>query len=81
MEKKLKIKKHFSILKKAEDIAIKVLDLIKQEPFLSINASKLKEMTKEFRKRLTKGESFDDIMVEAFAAAYRDVQIVYGINL
>ncbi len=80
-QNKVKVKKHFSILKKAEDTSLKVLDLVKQEPFVSATASKLRELTKEFKNRLNNGETLDDIMVEAFAAAYRAVKVVYGIDL
>lgn len=78
---KVKIKKHFGILKKAEDVSFKVLELIEQDHFKNAAEAKLKEYTREFKKRLKNGETLDDIMEEAFAIAYRAIQIVYGINL
>ncbi len=77
----IKVSKHYGILKSAEEVAIKVLDLVKQEPFVNATGKALKEKTKEFKKRLTEGEKLSDIMVEAFAVAYRGVQLIYGINL
>ncbi len=79
--KRVDVTKHFSVLRKAEDISFEVLDLMKQEQFNNASPDKLKEMTKRFKKRLQDGETLEDIMPEAFAAAYRAVQIVYGINL
>lgn len=81
MAKRVDVSKHFSVLKKAEDLSFEVLDLLKQEKFSNATPEKLKELTKEFKKRLLDGETLDDIMPEAFAAAYKAVQIVYGINL
>ncbi len=81
MAKRVDVSKHFSVLRKAEDLSFEVLDLMKQEKFSNATPDKLKEYTKEFKKRLLNGETLDDIIAEAFAAAYRAVQIVYGINL
>ncbi len=80
-QNKITAKKHFAILKKAEDISIKVLDLVKQEPFVNANETKLKELTKSFKKRIKEGETLESIMIEAFSAAYKAIQIIYGINL
>ncbi len=81
MASRVDVSKHFSVLRKAEDLSFEVLDLMKQEKFSNATPEKLKEYTKEFKQRLLNGETLDDIMAEAFAAAYRAVQIVYGINL
>ncbi len=81
MAKRVDVNKHYSFLRKAEDMSFEVLDLMKQERFSEATPEKLKEMTKEFKKRLLDGETLEQIMPEAFAAAYRAVQIVYGINL
>ena len=78
------------ILKRAEKQAEQVLALESQMSELSDEA--LKQKTIEFRERLEKGESLDDLLVEAFAvvreAAYRvlgmkpyKVQIMGGIAL
>lgn len=77
----IKVSKHYGVLKNAEEIAVKVLDLVKQEEFSNATGKVLKEKTKEFKKRLANGETLSDIMVEAFAVAYRGVQLIYGINL
>ncbi len=79
--KRVDVSKHFSVLRKAEDLSFEVLDLMKQEKFSNANAEKLKVITKELKQRLQSDETLDDIMAEAFAAAYRAVQLVYGINL
>ncbi len=81
MAKRVDISKHYSVLRKAEDLSFKVLELMNQEKFSSATPDKLKDLTKEFKQRLQNGETLDQIMPEAFAAAYRAVQIVYGINL
>lgn len=81
MAKRVDVSKHFSVLRKAEDLSFEVLDLMKQEKFSDATAEKLKTITKELKQRLQSGETLDDIMAEAFAAAYRAVQLVYGINL
>ncbi len=79
--KRVDVTKHYSVLRKAEDISFKVLEIMDQEEFSNATPEKLKEMTKKFKQRLNEGETLDDILPEAFAAAYRAVQIVYGINL
>ncbi|BDU67839.1 MAG: protein translocase subunit SecA [Candidatus Tyloplasma litorale] len=81
MERKTKVGKHYSILKKAEDISFSVIELIKEDKYKNATPETLKELTKNFKQRLHKGESLDDILIEAFATAYRAVQMVYGINL
>ncbi len=81
MAKRVDVSKHYSVLRKAEDISFEVLDLMKQEKFSNATPEKLKEHTKEYKKRLQNGETLEDIMAEAFASAYRAVQIVYGIDL
>ncbi|NQX83121.1 MAG: preprotein translocase subunit SecA [Mycoplasmataceae bacterium] len=81
MRDKIKISKHFSVLKKAEDLSFKVFALLKQEEFLNANSTNLRRFTEKFKLRLKNGESLEDIMPEAFAIAYRAVQLVYGINL
>ncbi len=81
MAKRVDVSKHFSVLRKAEDLSFEVLDLMKQEKFSEATPEQLKEHTKSYKKRLQEGETLEDIMAEAFASAYRAVQIVYGINL
>ncbi|XP_076037871.1 protein translocase subunit SecA-like [Oratosquilla oratoria] len=81
MAHKINVNKHYSVLKKSEDIAFEVLDLVKQERFLNATPQNLKEFTKDFKNRVKNGESLDSIMPEAFAAAYRAVDLIYGINL
>lgn len=81
MSKKISTNKHFNVLKKAEDISFAVLNLLKSEDFSSLNANDLKKNTAKFKTRLNDGEKLDDILIEAFATAYRAVQIAYGINL
>ncbi len=81
MAKRVDVSKHYSILRKAEDLSFKVLDLLKQDKFSAATPEQLKQHTKEYKKRLLDGETTDDIMAEAFASAYRAVQLVYGINL
>lgn len=81
MAHKINVNKHYSVLKKSEDMAFEVLDLVKQEKFLNATPQNLKEFTKDFKNRVKNGESLDSIMPEAFAAAYRAVNLIYGINL
>ncbi len=80
-KQKVDISKHYSVLRKAEDLSFEVLDLLKQEKFSNATAEDLKKHTKEYKRRLQDGESLNDIMPEAFASGYRAVQIVYGIDL
>ena len=60
-------------LSKFQKIADEVMDL--EEEMKSLSDKKLKEKTKELKERLQKGETLEDIKVEAFAvareAAYR----------
>lgn len=77
----IKVSKHYGVLRDAEEIATQVLDLINQDEFSNVTGKILKEKTKQFKKRLSEGESLKDIMVEAFAVAYKGIQIIYGINL
>ncbi len=81
MAKRVDVSKHYSILRKAEDLSLEVLDLVKQEKFSNADSEQLKKFTKEFKKKLLDGAKLNSIMPEAFAAAYRAVQLVYGIDL
>lgn len=54
-------------LKRFETIAGKVMDL--DEEYSKLTDTELKNKTEEFKNRLQKGESLDDILVEAFATA------------
>ena len=54
-------------LKKCEKIADKVLKL--EEEYKNLTDEELKHKTVEFKERLAKGETLDDILVEAFATA------------
>ena len=60
-------------LKKCEKIADKVLDL--ESKYRALSDEDLKHKTVEFKERLAKGETLDDLLIEAFAtsreAAYR----------
>ena len=80
----------YKILKRAEKQANAVLAL--EAKMSDLSDEELKQKTVEFRQRLEKGETLDDLMVEAFAvvreAAYRvlgmkpfKVQIMGGIAL
>ncbi len=81
MSKRVDVSKHYGVLRKAEDLSFEVLELMKQDKFSNATPEQLKEHTKDYKNRLNNGETLDDIMAEAFASAYRAVQIVYGINL
>ncbi len=83
MSSKVSVKKHFNILKRAEDIAINVLDLVSEEKFINetSSATKLKKKTSEFKKRLLDGEKLDSMIIEVFATAHRAVELIYGIKL
>ncbi len=77
-------------LRKVDAIADKVLSL---EPnYLNLSDEELKEKTEEFKNRLKKGETLDDILPEAFAVVreasarvlnmrHYKVQIIGGITL
>ena len=60
-------------LKRCEKIATKVLAL--DESMQKLSDDELKNKTTEFKERLAKGETLDDLLVEAYAvcreAAYR----------
>ncbi len=71
--------KYYLTLKKAEQVAIEVLELVANSN--DLNGKKLREKTVEFKARLSNGETLDDILVEAFSTAYKAVQEVYGISL
>ena len=51
MAKKIDVNKHFSVLKKAEDISFKVLELVNQDNFSNATEADLKKMTKSFKQR------------------------------
>lgn len=79
----IELKKYKSLVKKVNKIEDSISRLSNQE---------LQEKTKEFKEKLKKGYSLDDIMIEAFAvvrqASYRvlkmrhyDVQVIGGIVL
>ena len=87
---KKKMDPGYKILKRAEKQANAVLAL--EAKMSDLSDEELKQKTVEFRQRLEKGETLDDLMVEAFAvvreAAYRvlgmkpfKVQIMGGIAL
>jgi len=81
MEKKIVINKHYSVLRNAEITADKVLAKVQEEKFSLAKAEDLKKITQDLKKRLLKKDDLDSIMVEAFAAAYKAVDLVYGIKL
>ena len=64
-------------LKRFEDLANKVMDL--ESEYESKTDEELKAKTDEFKDRLSKGETLDDILVEAFAvcreACYRTLKM------
>jgi preprotein translocase subunit SecA len=75
------------ILRKLQSIAQQVNAV--EEDFVAMSDDELRHMTVEFRERLEEGETLDDILVEAFAAAreaakrtlgqrHFDVQIMGG---
>ncbi len=81
---------HKKELKKLSPIVEKVNGL--EEAFSKLSDSDLKNKTEEFKKRLTEGESLDDILPEAFATVreaskrtldqrHFDVQLLGGITL
>ena len=67
------IDSEYKELKRFEGIADKVMEL--DEEYSKLSDKKLQAKTDEFKKRLDKGETLDDLIVEAFAtvreAAYR----------
>ena len=54
-------------LKRFETLADKVMDL--EEEYSKLTDTELQSKTEEFKERLNKGETLDDILVEAFATA------------
>ena len=79
----IELKKYKSLVKKVNKI---------EDSISRLNNQELQEKTKEFKEKLNKGCSLDDIMIEAFAvvrqASYRvlkmrhyDVQIIGGVVL
>ncbi|MCT7717215.1 MAG: hypothetical protein N5838_05110, partial [Lactobacillus iners] len=64
-------------LKKFEKIANKVEKLA--DHFANMTDEQLQHMTVEFRDRLAKGESLDDILPEAFATAREGAKRVLGL--
>jgi len=81
MEKKIVINKHYSVLRNAEITADKVLAMVQEEKFSLAKPEDLKKITQDLKKRLLKKDDLDSVMVEAFAAAYKAVDLVYGIKL
>ena len=84
------IDSEYKELKRFEGIADKVMEL--DEEYSKLSDKKLQAKTEEFKKRLDKGETLDDLIVEAFAtvreAAYRligekpyYVQIIGGLAI
>src|ERR1700757_1355914 len=77
-------------LKRAEPVAMRVNEL--EEQFKALSDEQLKAKTAEFKKRLSEGESLDDLAPEAFAAVreasrrtlgqrHFDVQLIGGMIL
>ena len=54
-------------LRRFTKMADKIIEL--EEEYSKLSDDKLKKKTEEFRKRLEDGETFDDIIIEAFATA------------
>ena len=65
-------------LKRVEKIADKVCLL--QEDYKKLSDDELKHKTVEFRERLSKGETIDDILVEAFATVREAATRVLGMT-
>ena len=63
-------------LKRFEKIATKIDEL--DEEYKNLSDDDLKKKTEEFKKRLSEGETLDDIMVEAFATAREACYRVIG---
>ncbi len=71
-------KKHIGILRKAEDVSVKVLKRVSEQ---DLKAAAFISKTKELKKLIKDGASLDDVMVEAFATAHNAIKEVYGISL
>ena len=63
-------------LKKFESLADKIVAL--DEDYQKLSDEELKNKTEEFKKRLTNGETLEDILVEAFATAREAAYRVIG---
>ena len=63
-------------LKKFESLADKIVAL--DEEYQKLSDEELKNKTEEFKKRLTNGETLEDILVEAFATAREAAYRVIG---
>ena len=63
-------------LKKFESLADKIVAL--DEDYQKLSDEELKNKTEEFKKRLAKGETLEDILVEAFATAREAAYRVIG---
>ena len=63
-------------LKKFEYLADKIVAL--EEDYQKLSDEELKNKTEEFKKRLTNGETLEDILVEAFATAREAAYRVIG---
>ena len=64
--------------KKCEKLAEKVLLL--EEEFKALSNEELQGKTKEFRTRLERGETLDDLLVEAFATAREAADRILGLR-
>jgi preprotein translocase subunit SecA len=78
------------VLRDTKPLVTKINDL--EESFVALSADELRAKTAQFKERLTKGESLDDILPEAFAAVreaskrvmhmrHFDVQLIGGVVL
>ena len=74
------------IINKADEAEIKILNKIvdaiddKEAKIQNLNDDELKNMTNTFKERLNKGETLDDILVEAFAVVREACRRVLGMR-
>ena len=63
-------------LRRFTKMADKIIEL--EDEYSKLSDDKLKKKTEEFKKRLEEGETFDDIIIEAFATAREACYRVIG---
>ena len=64
--------------KKCEKLAEQVLKI--EDEYKALSNEELQGKTKEFRERLERGETLDDILVEAFATAREAADRILGLR-
>ncbi len=70
--------KYINILRKAEDVAIEVLERVDK---IDLKTHDFIEVTKSLKAKLSDGAPLDSILIDAFVNAYLGIEKIYNISL